>query len=156
MSGGLGVRRSGGQVFRGRMSLVAALLCLSISRSSSAQDAVSAGRAAARDAAIRIFVVTGSLRVTAWDRDSVSVKGRVDPAAGRFFLGGTQNALKLGVEVPAGKEPDGTSDLDVNVPAGARLWIKSTAADVEVTAAGGAIVVNGTSGRIRVAGTASE
>lgn len=121
-----------------------------------AQAAVSDGRAAARDAAIRVFVVTGSLRVTAWDRDSVSVKGRVDPAAGRFFFGGTANALKLGVEPPDRGSPAGSSDLDLMVPAGTRLWIKSTAADVDVSALGGSIEVTGASGRVRVAGTPAE
>jgi hypothetical protein len=120
------------------------------------QDAISAGGPAAPGAAIRIFAVTGSLRVTAWDRDSVAVKGRIDPGAGRFFFGGTRDALKLGAEPPEGREPQGTADLDVWVPAGARLWIKSASADVEVTAGGGTLEVSGMSGRVRVAGTARE
>jgi hypothetical protein len=156
MSGGQAVRRQGGQVSRAKTSLVAGVICLSLSSVAWGQDAVSTGRAAARDAAIRINVVSGSLRVTAWERDSVAVKGRVDPGAGSFFFGGTAGALKLGVELPSGTEPDGTSDLDVQVPAGARLWIKAAAADIEVTATGGSIVVNGTSGRVRIAGSSSE
>lgn len=122
-----------------------------------AQDAVTAGRPAAPGAAIRIYVNTGSLRVTAWNRDSVAVLGRVDPGAGRFFLAGTRDALKLGVEGPeGGREPEGTADLDVSVPAGARLWIKSISADVEVTAGGGFLEVTGVSGRVRVAGECRE
>ncbi len=160
MAAGRGGRHPGGQVCRRRMGIGSVLgfssIFLSVGRPSSAQDAVSAGRAAARDAAIRVSVVTGSLRVTTWERDSVAVKGRVDPGAGRFFIGGTANALKLGVEVPAGTEPDGTSDLDLRVPAGARLWITSTAAEVEVAAAGGSIQITGTSGRVRVSGTPAE
>ena len=156
MTAGQAGRRAGGQWFPAWDTLLFLAGFVSSATTLSGQDAVSAGRTAAKDAAIRILVVTGSLRVTAWDRDSVSVKGRVDPGAGRFFLGGTQNALKLGVEPPAGKEPDGTSDLDVQVPAGSRLWLKSIAADVEVTVAGGSLEISSTSGRVRVAGTAGE
>src|SRR5690606_38148988 len=71
-----------------------------------AQGAVNTARAAGSDAAIRIWSLTGSLRITAWTRDSVHVQGRVDPGAGRFGLGGTREALKLSVEPPVGREPD--------------------------------------------------
>jgi hypothetical protein len=121
-----------------------------------AQDAVADGRPAAADAAIRITSFTGSLRITAWPRESLAVRGRVDATAGRFYFGGTRSALKLGVEPPRGREPDGAADLDIQVPAAARLWIKTAAAEVEVTAGGGTVEVTGVSGRVRVAGTASE
>jgi hypothetical protein len=141
-----------------RRALLAGLVLCSLGpvQSSRAQDAISTGRAASPGAAIRIFVVTGSLRVNAWDRDSVAVKGRVDPNAGRFFLGGTRDALKLGVDTPEGREPQGTADLDVWLPASSRLWIKSASAEVEVNAGGGTLEVTGVSGRVRVAGTSRE
>jgi hypothetical protein len=150
---------SAGNAERGALRALLALLTLHAlvpPQEGRAQDAVNSGRAASGDAAIRIFAVTGSLRVTAWDKDSVAVRGRVDPGAGRFFLGGTRDAMKLGVEAPAGRDPDGTADLDVRVPSGARLWITSTAAEVEVTAGGGTVEVTGVSGRVRIAGTPQE
>ena len=149
------VRRSAGPRCRYLQAILTLAFLVPVP-SMQAQDAVNAGRAASHDAAIRIFVVTGSLRVTAWDRDSIAVKGRVDPGAGRFFLGGTRDAMKLGVEAPEGRDPSGTADLDVWLPGSARLWIKSAAADVEVTAGDGTIEVTGVSGRVRVAGTPRE
>jgi hypothetical protein len=160
--GSVADRRSGGtrNAERGtivRFLLASLALCsLGPVQSSRAQDAISTGRAVSPGAAIRVYVVTGSLRVNAWDRDSVAVKGRVDPGAGRFFFGGTRDALKLGVESPEGRDPQGTADLDVWVPADARLWVKSVTADVEVTAGGGMLEVTGVSGRVRVAGTPRE
>jgi hypothetical protein len=121
-----------------------------------AQETVNAGQPAHQDAAIRIFSRTGSIRVTAWTKDSVAVRGRVDAGAGRFVIGGSPAALKLGVEPPEEREPDATSDLDIQVPAGARLWIKSSAADVEVVAGGGSVEVSNGSGRVRVAGKATS
>lgn len=120
------------------------------------QEVVNAGRPAAKDAAIRVFVVTGSLRVNGWDKDSIAVKGRLDPTAGRFFIGGTRDAIKLGVEAPEGNEPDGTADLDIWLPNSARVWIKSAAADVETTTGAGSLEITGVSGRVRVAGTPRE
>jgi hypothetical protein len=133
--------------------VVAALTPLSVL---GAQEAVSVGRAADPNAAVRIFLRSGSLRVTAWTRDSVAVHGRVDPGAGRFVIGGTAAALKLGVVPPEGREPDGTSDLDIQIPAGARLWIKSTGADIEVVAGGGSVTVSNGGGRVRIAGKATS
>lgn len=121
-----------------------------------AQASVAAGRRAATDAAIRIYSLTGSLRISAWDRDSVSVRGRVDASAGRFYLAGTGAALKLGVEPPDGAEPRGTADLDVQIPRGARLWVKSAAADLDLTLGGGTVEVVTVSGRVRVSGSAVE
>lgn len=121
-----------------------------------AQETIATGRAASRDAAIRIYSLTGSLRITTWDRDSVAVRGRVDRTAGRFYLGGTREALKLGVESPEGKEPQWTADLEIQVPAGARLWVKSAAADIDITTAGGTVEVTSVSGRVQLNGRARE
>lgn len=151
----LGGGRAGGQWFRACAAFLVTSTLLMAS-TLAAQEVVNAGRAVARDAVVRVIVYTGSLRVSAWTRDSVAVKGRVDPSAGKFFIGGTTAALKLGVEPPAGRAAEGESDLDLQVPAGARVWVKSLAADVEVSAAGGTVQVDGTSGRVRVDGTPAE
>ncbi len=121
-----------------------------------AQGEVGVGRAVAHDAAIRITSHTGTLRITAWTRDSIAVRGRVDEGVGRFYLGGSAQALKLGVEPRSDGAPDGVADLDVQVPAGARLWIQSSAADIEVTLAGGTAEVVTAGGRVRLGGEARE
>lgn len=120
------------------------------------QDAVRTGRPASQDAAIRLWLPRGSVRITTWTRDSVDVKGRVDPGAGRLLLGGSPAALKVVVEPPEGRTADGIADLDVRIPGGARLWVTSAAAEVEVTAGGGSVEVTTVSGRVRVAGTAAS
>lgn len=121
-----------------------------------AQESISASRPAARDAAIRIYSLTGSLRVTTWERDSVTVRGRVDRSAGKFYIGGTREALKLGVEASESKLPSGTADLEIRVPANARVYIKSAAADIDCTATGGTIEVVSVSGRVQLNGTPRE
>lgn len=161
MTGRQAGRRASGQAARRQGQWFFAILIVVVEMLAGttmleAQEVIGTGRAAARDAVVRIVVTTGSLRVSTWTRDSVAVKGRVDATAGKFFLGGTGAALKLGVEPPAGRAAEGESDLEVQVPAGSRVWVKSLAADVEVTATGGTVQVDGTSGRVRVDGTPAE
>ena len=137
----------------GALLLLTLLLPL---RSRPAQEAINAGMPASSTAAIRIWSLTGSIRLTTWARDSVSVRGRLDASAGRFFLGGTREALKLGVESPTGVSPSGTADLEIRVPADARLWITSAAADLDLTLDGGTAVIVTVGSRVRVAGRARQ
>lgn len=169
MSGGA-VRRSGGRIRRRqsaegvtqakatarppvRLTALALLLAI-FAVPLHAQESIAVSRPAAQNAAIRIQSLTGTIRVTTWTVDSVSVRGRVDPSAGKFYIGGTREALKLGVEYPDGSNSTGTSDLEIKVPAGARLWIKSASADIDVTTTGGTVEVTSVSGRVQLNGTA--
>lgn len=139
-----------------RHLLALALLLAALPPALLAQETIDAGRTARPDLAIRIFALSGSLRITTWERDSVHVRGRVDRGVGQFFLGGTPEALKLGVESPQGTEPEGTADLDIQIPAHSRLWVKTAAAEVDITAGGGSVDVFGESGRVRVDGRAES
>jgi hypothetical protein len=121
-----------------------------------AQESLRSGRVVTSDPVVRVFSPTGSIRITAWPRDSVAVRGRVDSTAGRLVLVGSASALKLGIEPPVGRTPEGNADLDIQVPMLARVWVKSSAAEIEVTAGGGSVEVAGGSGRVRIAGRAAS
>jgi hypothetical protein len=80
--------------------------------------------------AIRMWLPAGEIEVRGWDLDSVDLRGSV--ATGNQLVGGgTSSAVKFAVEP---RRPGGTTlpsgKLVLNVPRGARLWIKSTAAVV--------------------------
>lgn len=115
-----------------------------------AQQAVR-GWPAAPDAAVRVFNLAGSTRVVGWDHDSVMVTGTV-AAGGRLYGGGGRAAVKLGVEPsrPGGDAPAGV--LEVRVPRGAVLSVKSATADVEVRDVRGSIEVMSVGGRVTVTG----
>lgn len=134
--------------------LLLALAVAALPQALHAQDVIDAGRAARPDLAIRVFALSGSIRITTWEHDSVHVRGRLDRSAGRFFFGGTREALKLGIEAPEGSAPEGTADLEIQIPARSRLWVKTAAAEVEISAGGGMVDVFGESGRVRVEGKA--
>lgn len=113
------------------------------------------GWSATSDPAVRVFNLAGRTRVIGWAHDSVSVTGTVG-AGGRLYGGGTRSALKMGVEpaVPGGEAPP--AELEVRVPHGAVVSIKSAAADVDVRDLRNVVEVFAVSGSITVTGPARQ
>jgi hypothetical protein len=104
------------------------------------------------DASIRIYNLTGSVRVEGWDRDTLSVTGTVsDPAKNRFFIGGFQRGAKLGIEAPLELD-QAPAYLIVRVPTRARVWIKAATASVTLIGLKGGIDVSSTSGNLQFEG----
>ena len=121
-----------------------------------AQETVRAGRASTPNPSLRIYNIAGSVRVIGWDHDSVSVVGNVGDPAGRFFMGGSPSALKLGVELPEDRADPDASNLEVRVPKASRVWIKATTAEIEVVGVSGGLDLFNVKGRIRVEGSPTD
>ncbi|MGH7477415.1 MAG: DUF4097 family beta strand repeat-containing protein [Longimicrobiales bacterium] len=134
--------------------VVAAVLlpCAAAAQQPAALRKVEVRRAVRPDALVRIWNLSGEVRVVGWDRDSLVVTGAV-PAGHQFHCGGGDAGIKCGVD--AGLSTDGAvagSRLDVRVPARAQLWIKTAGAGVEVGGARGGLDVYSVTGAIRVDG----
>lgn len=114
------------------------------------QTELSRGVAIDRDAYVKVYLLDGAVRVTGWDRDSLAVIGTVE--RGRPFFGGSGKSAKLGVweDDPAAA---GEARLEVRVPRGATIWIKSRAARVTVTGMSGGVDVYSVTGDVRVEGS---
>lgn len=136
------------------MRLLALLACLTSPLA--AQQAVLTGRGAEADATIRILVPHGSVRISAWGRDSVAVRGRLDPAAGRLVLDGTRESLRIAIEAPARPRGTGLADLEISVPRNARLRIAGAGVSLDCIVEGGELTAFTTSGKVRVVGTLRE
>jgi DUF4097 and DUF4098 domain-containing protein YvlB len=104
------------------------------------------------DASIRIYNLFGATRVVGWDRDSIAVTGSAATGS-TFFMGGAGRAAKLGLERDDGSTATAVGSLDVWVPRGARVWIKSAAGAIEVSGMSGEVDLASVSGSIRVAGS---
>ena len=117
---------------------------------------VAAGQGLDRDGSVRVFVLNGSVRVTGWERDSVAVTGTA--AKGQeLFIGGGRRGMKLGLWDRTDADNAQPSHLDVRVPAGARVWVKTGyAADVEVSGVVGGLDLNTAAGAVRVTGSPRE
>lgn len=131
--------------------LVPLLLLLALPAGAAAQQKVVRGFRVDPSASIRIQVPAGRLVLRAWDRDSVAVTGTIAPRGGSFYGGGAGAAAKLGIETDPGGAGPG-SDLEVQVPRRARLWIKTSTASVEITGTEGELDVLSVTGAITVDG----
>jgi hypothetical protein len=117
-----------------------------------AQQHIDERAAVAPDAYIRVYdEAAGSVRVTGWDRDSVAVSGTRDSGAGRFSFSGGGDAAKMGLWTDG--DSAGEAHLDVRVPAGATVWVKTTSALVEIGDVASGVDAYSVTGDIRVSGT---
>ena len=103
------------------------------------------------DASIRIYLPAGKAIVSGWDRDTIAVVARIPAGGGSFYGGGRGAAAKLGIEGDESGAGPGT-ELVVQVPRRARLWIKGATASVEVTGTQGELDVLSVNGSITVRG----
>lgn len=116
---------------------------------------VLAARAATPDVGIKIFVPTGSVRLIAWDRDSIVVRGRLGTHSGFFFAHGEgKSSYKLGVEPRPLDAQLGPSELVIYVPRRAELSVKGVDASITAEGVGGWFYT--VSGAIRLSGDAEH
>lgn len=127
-----------------------------------AQQATEQGRAVRGDAAIRIYNPAGVVRVMGWDRDSVAARvasASDEATGGRFFLGGSDRLVKLGIEKPpgsGGERPVPARTLEVRVPRGAHLWVNTESAAMEVSGITGPVELGSAGGSIALSGSPTD
>jgi hypothetical protein len=88
------------------------------------------GRGVKPSVGIKIWMPAGRIRLVAWDRDSLLVRGRMGPGEG-FFFGGDTSGMKFGSEQRDGGESSGKSTLVVYLPRRAYVSMKAVSATVE-------------------------
>ena len=118
-----------------------------------AQAPLLGARATDAKPGIKIFSPAGSVRITAWDKDSVIVRGRV--ARGEhFYLSGDRHGLKLGIMQRADDAMPGPSAFEIMVPRGSSVSVKTVTA--AVTASGVSGWFYSVSGTLALDGTARD
>lgn len=138
------------------LRVLSALVACGVATSAAAQQKVERRHHVTRDVYVRVNGSFASLRVTAWDRDSLLLSG--DVPKGTRVDGGASEAPSKGVkyylEGPAGAAA--TGKLELFVPAGATVWAKAANATLEVAGVTGGLDLNIVGGRITVSGTPRE
>lgn len=122
----------------------------------SAQRVLNERRAAPAAGSIRIHHQAGSLRLIGWDRDTIAVTGTVHERGNdRFYMGVSGQGSKMGIWA---SESDSLppSHLEVHVPRGSSVWIKTVSADVNVGGVTGGVDVFSVAGGIEVTGSPRE
>lgn len=122
----------------------------------SAQTRIEHRAAAAADGAVRIQNMVGSVRVIGWERDSIVVTGTLAPGTPRdaFLFHVASGGAKVGLW-ETGQQPEPTH-LELHVPAGSTVWVKTAGADIHVDGVTGGVDANAVSGAIEVTGSPRE
>ena len=124
-----------------------------------AQQKVMLGHAAMSNVSVRLFAAVGDIRVVGWDRDSVELTGAVPTGSKAEIAAGAplerSKGMKLYIEAP-GEQSGREGKLTLRVPRGARVWLKTGSADIDVTGVTGGLDVNVVGGSITVHGSPQE
>lgn len=104
-----------------------------------------------RAGTVEIQNVAGSVRVTGWDRDEVRVTGTLGEGTERLEIDEARGLIR--VVLPRNARNVKGSDLEVRVPAGRGLNVRTVSADIGVEGMGGAVNARSTSGDVEISGT---
>jgi hypothetical protein len=140
-----------------RRTLFLFILATCLTSAAAAQNRFNRRLPLAPDGSVRIHNLAGIVRLHGWDRDSIAATGEVGRGSKGFFMGGDRTGVKLGIDIPnddvTSAEP---STLDVWVPAGSRVRVKSTRGEIVVDGVTGTLDLGSTSGNITVTGVPRE
>jgi hypothetical protein len=134
-----------------RPSAAGLLLTFLLHTAGAAQQAVHRGVTAAPDARIRIENPAGSVRVTGWARDSVAITSAALEPGRRLVLKGPPSDIEVDV---AGDTAGYTTDLEMQVPAGARLTVRTVGGEIDIEGLTDSVTALTVSGRLRIGGAA--
>ena len=119
-----------------------------------AQTKVNRGMPLDQAGAVRIYNSVGTVRVTAWNRDSISIKGSIGKGD-ELHMGGTRQGVKLFVEGFDERNP-APANLDLMVPARAKIWVKTATATIDVQGVTGSLDLYIVGGEIHVSGNPAD
>ena len=97
---------------------------------SAADGPVLGARALQPTAAFKIWVPAGRIRLVAWDRDSILVRGHV-PKSENFYVSGNSAGMKLGVEQNPPRGRAVQSDIVAYVPRRGKFNVKTVTAAID-------------------------
>lgn len=103
-------------------------------------------------ASINLYVPAGSVRLVAWDRDSIVVRGHKATNA-RLFFGAERQAVKMGVEGNSNGDPE-PSNLVIYVPRRSRVSVRTASANIVGENVSGSF--NSSAGNVRLSGVVTS
>jgi len=134
-------------------AILAFVAAVSAFAASPAAAQIRRGLAVDSNVVVKVWNPSGSLRLVAWDRDSLHVEGTA-PKWAPFFFGGMRGSVKFGIEEEIVKGELPRAALVVYVPRGSRVSAKTVDAGIDVEHVSGFYTT--ASGDIRVAGALRE
>jgi DUF4097 and DUF4098 domain-containing protein YvlB len=120
-----------------------------------AQTPVDERRPAAPDASVRIENLSGSIRVTGWEKGEVQVKGTVREGA-QLSLTGNEKNVRVEVESEHMHPMGVKADIEVMVPAGSSLDVEGFQATITIAGVNGTVKAETVNGSITHSGAGRE
>jgi len=135
-------------------ALVAAMLTISLASPLAAQKKIERRLPLGMEGAFRVMNMVGSVVVHGWSKDTVLIKGTISPGD-QFFVGGGYTGAKMFIESADQRDPK-PANLEIWVPARARVWVKTATAKIDVDGVEGGLDLYVVSGNIDVTGNPKE
>jgi Toastrack DUF4097 len=139
-----------------RKILLTALGTIVFASLTQAQVELDRRRPAPAKGAVDVESAFGTISIHAWERNEVQVRGTLAAGVESFDLDGDKEGVQVSVSVPdawlhaTGEDPAFRSQLDVTVPVGSRLSVRTVNAAVTVDGVAGKIDVATINGDVRV------
>ena len=124
-----------------------------------ASQQVDETRDADADARINVEIISGSIRVTGWDRNQVQVTGTIGDDVEALEVSGSGRTISIELDVPDSwgrRRREVDAQLEISLPAGARLTVETVSADITVTEVSGAVELGSVSGSVELSGSPSR
>lgn len=134
-----------------KRTILTVVIALILAVPGTAQQRVDETRAVAPDAAITVESISGSISVTGWDRPEMHVVGTLGRGIERLEISGSASRLDLRVVYPRDCRHCESAELEIKVPMGCRLEVKTVSAGVDASRLAGDVRLNTVSGEIKVA-----
>ena len=115
-----------------------------------AQEAVNRTVPSAPTGLVEVYNPSGSVRVVGWDTPEIRVTGELGRGTERLEVEGGPENTTIRVVLPRSGHNIGGSDLEIRLPSGKRLVVRSTSADVAVSRVSGDVTVTSVSGELDV------
>ncbi len=128
----------------------AGILVAGLPTRAAAQERIARGYPTTSDVRLKLWAPAGSVRLEAWDRDSLDIRGTVEQ--GRLYAGGGRDGMKVAVEDPESQDLAPVSHLVIRLPRGAQVSVRTVTGTIDATGVTGSF--NSVSGRIELAGSA--
>jgi hypothetical protein len=132
----------------------ACMMMTLVSSSALAQTKVSRGLQIDATGAVRVYNLVGSVRVTGWNKDSVTVRGTLGKG-NQLHMGGGGAGMKMFIEGMDERNP-APADIELMVPARAKVWVKTATASIDVSGVSGSLDLYVVGGDIKVRGNPAD
>jgi len=127
-------------------------LALAAAMPAAAQQKIDETKAAAKDGAVEVHNVSGSVRITGWDREQVSVTGTLGKGSERLEFASEGRRTVVRVVLPRNAHHVDGTDLEIRVPSGSSLEVQTVSADIAVEKVSGEQELESVSGRVALLG----